>query len=238
MRDGSTHAGLEILHDLAIKRMLHSHTHRPICWRQFLHSSTEAPYSHGCHLENHHQPSRAAAVIGSSRQVPAVPTHTIPKAICKKKNMSCQGNVIKKNEHFFFSQKEKTELPQASYFTTAQTSQNAERWCISPYYLFSSHLQDTFYSHLLVANSLIASSCDNNPVVFLFAQRGKEDNCFVDWSVFLLLMLCCAKHTVSRRFLLCVVVLRVFVLDPQDRQGTFFPMLLGQKETVEHLKSQ
>lgn len=137
-----------------------------------------------------------------------------------------------------FTQKKKTELPQASYFTTAQTSQNAEKWCISPYYLFSSHLQDTFYSHLLVANSLIASSCDNNPVVFLFAQRGKEDNCFVDWSVFLLLMLCCAKHTVSRRFLLCVVVLRVFVLDPQDRQGTFFHMLLVQKETVERLKSQ
>lgn len=163
------------------------------------------------------------------QQVPAVPSPTIPKAYVRKRICPAREMWFKKMS---IHTKGKTELPQASYFTTAQTSQNAEKGCISPYYLFSSHLQDTFYSHLLVANSLIASSYDNNPIVFLFEQRGKEDNCFVDWSVFLLLMLCCAKHTVSRRFLLCAVVLWVFVLDPQDRQGTFFPMLLVQNETV------
>lgn len=59
----------------------------------------------------------------------------------------------------------------------------------SRYYVFSTHLQDTFYSHLLVANSLIASSYDNSFIMLLFPQRGKEDNCFIDWSVFLLLLM-------------------------------------------------
>lgn len=203
--------------------MPHSHSHRPICWRQFLHSSAEAPSSQVCHLETHHrqQPSQAAA------STCCVISHH-PQGHMLEKEYVLPGKCDKK---WTFTQNEETDLPQTSYFTTAQTSENAEKWCISPYYLFSTHLQDTFHSHLLVANSLIASSYDNNFIVFLFAQRGKEDNCFVDWSVFLLLMLFCAKHTVSRRFLLCVAVLRIFVPDLQDRRWTFFTVHLVRKET-------